>query len=98
MRYEDSQTRADKSGILSYLLLLSETYESKQKNEYAFLRLDSAIGDTLRFSGTTTDFEMKLESMQIDHNVVESAAAGSDIGIAVPERVRRSDTVFRVSD
>jgi len=30
--------------------------------------------------------------------VVESAAAGSDIGIAVPERVRRSDTVFRVSD
>ena len=41
---------------------------------------------------------MKVESMQIDHDVVESAAAGSDIGIAVPERVRRSDTVFRVSD
>ena len=57
-----------------------------------------AIGDTLRFSGTTTDFEMKVEAMQIDHDVVESAAAGSDIGIAVPERVRRSDTVFRVSD
>ena len=57
-----------------------------------------AVGDKLRFSGATTNFEMKLESMQIDHEVVESAAAGSDVGISVPERVRRSDTVYRVSD
>ena len=57
-----------------------------------------AVGDTLRFSGATTDFEIKLESIQIDHEVVESAAAGADVGIAVPERVRRSDTVYRVSD
>ena len=57
-----------------------------------------AVGDKLRFSGATTNFEMMLESMQIDHEVVESAAAGSDVGISVPERVRRSDTVYRVSD
>jgi putative protease len=57
-----------------------------------------AVGDKLRFSGATTNFEMKMESMQIDHEVVESAAAGADVGIAVPERVRRSDTVYRVSD
>ncbi len=57
-----------------------------------------AVGDKLRFSGATTNFEMKLESMQIDHEVVESAAAGADVGIAVPERVRRSDTVYCVSD
>ena len=57
-----------------------------------------AVGDKLRFSGAITNFEMKVESMQIDHEVVESAAAGADVGIAVPERVRRSDTVYRVSD
>ena len=57
-----------------------------------------AVGDKLRFSGATTNFEMKVESMQIDHEVVESAAAGADVGIAVPERVRRSDRVYRVSD
>ena len=57
-----------------------------------------AVGDKLRFSGASTNFEMKLESMQIDHEVVESAATGADVGIAVPERVRRSDTVYRVSD
>ena len=66
----------------------------------AALELTEAItiGDTLRFSGSTTNFEMKVESMQIEHEVVESAAAGADVGIAVPERVRRSDTVYRVSD
>ena len=66
----------------------------------AALELTEAItiGDTLRFSGSTTNFEMKVESMQIEHEVVESAAAGSDVGISVPERVRRSDTVYRVSD
>ena len=66
----------------------------------AALELTEAItiGDTLRFSGSTTSFEMKVESMQIEHEVVESAAAGSDVGISVPERVRRSDTVYRVSD
>ena len=48
-----------------------------------------AVGDKLRFSGATTNFEMKLESMQIDHEVVESAAAGADVGSSVPERGRR---------
>jgi putative protease len=71
-----------------------------RKRGVAALELSTtiAVGDKLRFSGATTNFEMKLESMQIDHEVVESAAAGADIGIAVPERVRRSDTVYRVSD
>ena len=57
-----------------------------------------AIGDRLHFLGHGADFKQKVKSMQIDHEVVESAAAGADVGIAVPERVRRSDTVFRVSD
>jgi putative protease len=71
-----------------------------RKRGVAALELSTtiAVGDKLRFSGATTNFEMKLESMQIDHEVVESAAAGADVGIAVPERVRRSDTVYRVSD
>ena len=33
---------------------LSETYESTQKNEYAFLRLDSSVSDSLRLSGSFT--------------------------------------------
>jgi len=36
-----------------------------------------------------------VTSMQIDHEVVETAAAGASIGLLVPERVRRNDAVFR---
>jgi putative protease len=57
---------------------------------------DLSIGDRIRFSGATTDFEMDVESMQIDLNPVESAGAGDDIGIKVPERVRPNDSVVRL--
>ena len=39
---------------------------------------------------------MDVESMQIDLNPVESAGAGDDVGIKVPERVRPNDSVFRL--
>jgi len=39
---------------------------------------------------------MVVESMQIDLNPVESAGAGDDVGIKVPERVRPNDSVFRL--
>ena len=57
---------------------------------------DISIGDRIRFSGATTDFEMVVESMQIDLNPVEGAGAGDDVGIKVPERVRPSDSVIRL--
>jgi len=57
---------------------------------------DLSIGDRIRFSGATTDFEMVVESMQIDLNPVEGAGAGDDVGIKVPERVRPSDSVIRL--
>ena len=57
---------------------------------------DLSIGDRIRFSGATTDVEMDVESMQIDLNPVESAGAGDDVGIKVPERVRPNDSVIRL--
>ena len=57
---------------------------------------DLSIGDRIRFSGATTDFEMDVDSMQIDLNPVESAGAGDDVGIKVPERVRPNDSVIRL--
>lgn len=54
------------------------------------------VGDTLRIKGATTDFEQKIESMQIDRNPVQSAKAGEAVGIAVKERVRPNDKVFIV--
>ena len=58
---------------------------------------DLSIGDRIRFSGATTDFEMDVDSMQINLNPVESAGSGDDVGIKVPERVRPNDKVLRLN-
>ena len=57
---------------------------------------DLSIGDSIKIQGATTDIEMTVESMQINLEPVESAGAGDDVGIKVPERVRPNDRVTRV--
>lgn len=54
-----------------------------------------AVGDTLQFKGHTTDFEMTVESMRVNDEPAESAKAGDEVGIKVPDRVREHDKVFR---
>jgi len=55
-----------------------------------------AIGDAIKIKGATTDFEQKIESMEIDRKPVPSASAGQSVGIQVKERVRPHDRVFKV--
>ncbi len=54
------------------------------------------VGDTLRFKGGETDFEQKIESMQIQHKQVKSAKKGDEIGVKVDERVRKDYKVFKI--
>lgn len=61
------------------------------------LEEELSVGDVVRVRGHTTDFEQKVGSMQIDHESVEQAASGAEVGIKVVDRVRRGDKVFRVS-
>ena len=56
------------------------------------------IGDTIRIKGHTTDFEQKVESMQLEHTPVEKATKGQDVGIKVKERVREGDIVYIVKE
>ena len=64
----------------------------------AALELDGAlsVGDRIKIVGATTDFEIVVESIQIELESVEQAGAGDDVGIKVPERVRPNDRVIRV--
>lgn len=54
-----------------------------------------AVGDTIAIKGPTTDFEQKVDSMQIEHENVQRAEAGQSIGLKVAERVRERDTVYK---
>lgn len=53
-------------------------------------------GDTIRVvGGQETDFEQKVDSMQIDHKEVKSAKKGDSVGMKVKEKVREGYKVFK---
>jgi len=56
------------------------------------------VGDTIHIKGHTSDMEFTVNSMQIDNVDVNEAKAGDSIGVKVSERVRRGDTVYKVTD
>ncbi|MEA3486968.1 MAG: translation elongation factor-like protein [Thermodesulfobacteriota bacterium] len=53
-------------------------------------------GDTVKFVGHTTDFEDRIDSMEIDNKQIEKATVGDYIGIKVADRVRPGDEMFRI--
>ena len=56
------------------------------------------VGDTIHIKGHTTDMELTVDSMQINNANVQEAKKGDSVGIKVADRVRRGDTVYRVSE
>jgi putative protease len=70
------------------------------KISVAVLELSGSIsvGDRLHFLGKHTDFPQHITSMQIEHESVEHAEEGSEVAIKVDQRVRRGDSVFRLTD
>jgi len=56
------------------------------------------VGDKIHIKGHTTDIEMTVDSMQINNVNVPEAKAGDSIGIKVSDRVRRGDTIYKVTD
>lgn len=55
-----------------------------------------SIGDKLHFRGHTTDFEITVDSMQVDHKSVAEAKRGASIGLKVSAKVRKHDKVYKV--
>ncbi len=55
-----------------------------------------SVGDTLHFKGHTTDFELVVSSMQIEHESVTEVKQGDGIGLKVSEKVRKGDKVYKI--
>ena len=78
---------------------VGKVFKYFKKPGVAAVKIDSGeveIGDTLHFKGEHTDFEQKIESMQIEQDSVEKVGPGDDVGIKVNERVRPNDKVLKV--
>ena len=56
------------------------------------------IGEKIHIVGHTTDMELTVDSMQINNVNVQEAKAGDAVGIKLSDRVRRGDTVYKVTD
>ena len=57
-----------------------------------------SVGDKIHIKGQTSDFIQTIESMQLDGEDVKKAKKGMSVGVKVSERVRRTDSVYKVSD
>ena len=55
-------------------------------------------GDKIHIEGHTTNFELTVESIQINNVNVTEGKAGDDIGIKVTDRVRAGDKVYKITE
>ncbi len=70
------------------------------KSHVAGIHLDYGeltLGDLIHVVGHTSDFIQRVESMQIEHEPVQVAHEGDEIGIRVFEHAREHDKVYRVA-
>ena len=69
------------------------------KIQVAILELsaDLKIGDSIKFVQDGADlYEQKVDSMQVEHNSIDSAKEGDVIGLKVENEVKEGTLVFRV--
>ena len=57
-----------------------------------------SVGDTIHIKGHTTDMNVDVGSIQIEHESVDSANKGDSIGLKVSGKARRKDKVFKLSE
>ena len=53
------------------------------------------LGDTIHIKGHTTDFKQKVTSLQLNHQPIQKAGKGQEVGLQVKSRVRQHDLVFK---
>lgn len=61
------------------------------------LNQDLAVGEMVHFLGRHTDFRQEIESMQIEHEDIDNAKKGDEVAVKVQKRVRKGDSVFRLT-
>jgi putative protease len=55
-----------------------------------------AVGDRIHVKGHTTDFSQEIDSLEVEHQKVETASPGENVAFKVTDKARPGDEVFRV--
>lgn len=64
----------------------------------AVIKLSDSLvkGDTIRIvGGEETDFEQSVESMEIEHEKIDKAKKGDEVGLKIKEKVREGYKVYK---
>ena len=79
---------------------IGEVIHFFNKINVAVIKLDEElnVGDTISIEGATTNIQQKVESMQVEHNNLEKAEKGMEVGMKVKDAVRKGDKVFKVEE
>ena len=67
----------------------------------AVMKIESGsvkIGDTIHIKGKHTDFTQTVDSMQVEHESVDTAKTGDEVGLKVTDQVHEKDEVYLVSE
>jgi len=56
------------------------------------------VGDTVHFLGHGVDFQQEVTSLQIEHEVVQSAGQGQQVAIKVSKPVKRETAIFKITE
>lgn len=66
------------------------------KISVGIIKLDDKlkVGDKVKIQGSTTNFEQEITEMQIEHEKIEEAKKGQEVGVKTNEEVREGDNVF----
>ena len=82
-----------------------EVLAGRVRNFYSRLSVASVdvidvlrVGDLIHVKGHTTDFDQRIESMQMKHREITETGPGDIVGIKVNDYVRKRDLVYRVQD
>jgi putative protease len=54
------------------------------------------VGDTIHIKGHTSDFTQKIESMELEHKVIQEGKVGDSVGLKVSEHAREGDVAYKV--
>ena len=63
----------------------------------AIIKLSSmlAVGDTLKFKRGDKEFTETVSSIQVEHESIQSAKAGDEVGVKVSRKIKEGTPVFK---
>jgi translation elongation factor EF-1alpha len=97
IQYHDRQKNG---GIVMAEKKIGEVVKFFSKPSVAAVKVvegELVVGDSIKFSGHTTDFIDVIKSMEVENKAVQKAVAGDFIGVKVSDRVRPGDEVFKIT-